>query len=165
MHWRRKWQPTPAFLPGESQGPGSLVGCHLWGCTESDMTKMTQQQQQRIPILNRFLLYIDSCSLNEVMNVLCFQVRRWAILTARNLGKVDRDDYYDLQEVLTCLFKVIELGLLENPDIYTSSVLEKGKLVLLPSHMYDTANYKNYWLGEYCCYTNNNQYFAVVFFF
>ncbi|XP_030875214.1 probable helicase senataxin [Leptonychotes weddellii] len=75
------------------------------------------------------------------------QVRRWAILTARNLGKVDRDDYYDLQEVLTCLFKVIELGLLESPDIYTSSVLEKGKLILLPSHMYDTTNYKNYWLG------------------
>uniref|UniRef100_A0A7N5KBX9 Probable helicase senataxin n=1 Tax=Ailuropoda melanoleuca TaxID=9646 RepID=A0A7N5KBX9_AILME len=74
-------------------------------------------------------------------------VRRWAILTARSLGKVDRDDYYDLQEVLTCLFKVIELGLLESPDIYTSSVLEKGKLILLPSHMYDTANYKNYWLG------------------
>ena len=32
MHWRRKWQPTPVFLPGESQGRGSLVGCHLWGC-------------------------------------------------------------------------------------------------------------------------------------
>ena len=30
MHWRRKWQPTPVFLPGESQGQGSLVGCHLW---------------------------------------------------------------------------------------------------------------------------------------
>uniref|UniRef100_A0A673VTR5 Senataxin n=1 Tax=Suricata suricatta TaxID=37032 RepID=A0A673VTR5_SURSU len=74
-------------------------------------------------------------------------VRRWAILTARNLGKVDRDDYYDLQEVLTCLFKVIELGLLEDPDLYTTSVLEKGKLILLPSHMYDTTNYKNYWLG------------------
>ncbi|XP_027725091.1 probable helicase senataxin isoform X2 [Vombatus ursinus] len=74
-------------------------------------------------------------------------VRRWAILTARNLGKVDRDDYYDLQEVLTCLFRVIELGLLESPDIYTSSEFEKGKLVLLPSHMYDTNNYKNYWLG------------------
>ncbi|KAF6328092.1 senataxin [Rhinolophus ferrumequinum] len=74
-------------------------------------------------------------------------VRRWAILTAKGLGKVDRDDYYDLQEVLTCLFKVIELGLLESPDIYTSSVLEKGKLILLPSHMYDATNYKNYWLG------------------
>ena len=31
MHWWRKWQPTPVFLPGESQGRGSLVGCHLWG--------------------------------------------------------------------------------------------------------------------------------------
>ena len=31
MHWRRKWQPTPVFLPGESQGWGSLVGCHLGG--------------------------------------------------------------------------------------------------------------------------------------
>ena len=37
-HWRRKWQPTPGFLPGESQGRGSLVGCCLWGCTESDTT-------------------------------------------------------------------------------------------------------------------------------
>ena len=34
----RKWQPTPVFLPGASQGWGSLVGCHLWGRTESDMT-------------------------------------------------------------------------------------------------------------------------------
>ena len=31
MHWRRKWQPTPVFLPGECQGRGSLVGCRLWG--------------------------------------------------------------------------------------------------------------------------------------
>jgi len=31
MHWRRKWQPTPVFLPGESQGWGSLVGGRLWG--------------------------------------------------------------------------------------------------------------------------------------
>ena len=30
MHWRRKWQPTPVFLPRESQGQGSLVGCRLW---------------------------------------------------------------------------------------------------------------------------------------
>ena len=41
MHWRRKWQPTPVFLPGESQGWGSLVGCYLWGHTESDMTEVT----------------------------------------------------------------------------------------------------------------------------
>ena len=41
MHWRRKWQPTPVFLPGESQGQASLVGCHLWGRTESDTTEAT----------------------------------------------------------------------------------------------------------------------------
>ena len=41
MCWRRKWQPTPVFLPGGSQGQGSLVGCHLWGRTESDTTEVT----------------------------------------------------------------------------------------------------------------------------
>ena len=41
IHWRRKWQPTPVFLPGESQGQGSLVSCHLWGRTESDTTEAT----------------------------------------------------------------------------------------------------------------------------
>ena len=47
MHWRRKWHPTPVFLSGESQGRGSLVGCCLWGHTESDKTEVTQQQQQQ----------------------------------------------------------------------------------------------------------------------
>ena len=41
MHWRRKWQPTPVFLPGESQGQRSLVGCRLRGRTESDTTEVT----------------------------------------------------------------------------------------------------------------------------
>ena len=36
-HWRRPWQPTPVFLPGESQGQG----CRLWGRTESDTTEAT----------------------------------------------------------------------------------------------------------------------------
>ena len=39
LHWKRKWQPTPVFLPGEFQGPASLVGCPLWGRTESDTTE------------------------------------------------------------------------------------------------------------------------------
>ena len=38
---RRKWQPTPVFSPGESQGQGSLVSCRLWGCTESDTIEAT----------------------------------------------------------------------------------------------------------------------------
>ena len=40
-HWKRKWPRTPVILPGESQGRGSLVGCHLWGCPESDKTEVT----------------------------------------------------------------------------------------------------------------------------
>ena len=41
MHWRRKWQPNPVFLPGESQRRGSLVGFRLWGRTESHTTEVT----------------------------------------------------------------------------------------------------------------------------
>ena len=55
MHWRRKWQPTSVFLPGESQGWGSLIGCRLWVSTESDATEAAwqqqlQQQQQQQPV-------------------------------------------------------------------------------------------------------------------
>ena len=39
--WRRKWQPTPVFLPGEYQAQKSLVGCGLWGRTESETTDAT----------------------------------------------------------------------------------------------------------------------------
>ena len=60
MHWRRKWQPTPVFLPGESQGQGSLMGCRLWGRTESDTTEATYQQQQQQLLCSRQILYVLS---------------------------------------------------------------------------------------------------------
>ena len=41
FHFHALEQPTPVFLPGESQGRGSLVGCRLWGRTESGMTEVT----------------------------------------------------------------------------------------------------------------------------
>ena len=37
--WRREWQPTPVFLPGEYHGQRSLVGYSPWGCKESDTTE------------------------------------------------------------------------------------------------------------------------------
>ena len=55
MTWRRKWQPAPVFLPGESEGQWSLVGCRLWGHTESDTTEATQQQQQQQQCYTCFL--------------------------------------------------------------------------------------------------------------
>ena len=39
--WRRKWHPTPVFLPGESHGWRSLAGHSPWGCKESNMTEHT----------------------------------------------------------------------------------------------------------------------------
>ena len=42
--WRRKWQPTPVFLPGESQGWRSLVGYSPWGRKESDMTERRKEK-------------------------------------------------------------------------------------------------------------------------
>ena len=48
----RWWQPTPVLLPGESQGWGSLVGCHLWGHTESDTTDVTKQCVEWHHLLN-----------------------------------------------------------------------------------------------------------------
>ena len=60
MHWRRTWQPIPVFLPGESQGRGSLVGCRLWGRTESDTTGATQQQWQQQRTVDSF----PGCSLH-----------------------------------------------------------------------------------------------------
>ena len=41
LAWRRKWQSTPVFLPRESQGQRSLVGCSLWDCTEFGTTEVT----------------------------------------------------------------------------------------------------------------------------
>ena len=61
-HWRRQWQPTPVFLPGESQGWRSLVGCRLWGRTESDTTDVPWQQQQQQCKANewRFLYHLKT---------------------------------------------------------------------------------------------------------
>ena len=44
--WRRKWQPTPVFLPGESHGQRSLVGCSPWGSGESDMTEQLSNNRK-----------------------------------------------------------------------------------------------------------------------
>lgn len=79
--------------------------------------------------------------------VLTFQVRRWAIDAAKTMKSVDRDAYYDLQEIFFCMFYVIELGIsLDVPDLDPGSYAG-GTLTMLPSHLYDSQNKKNYWLG------------------
>ena len=49
MHWRRKWQPTPVFLPGESQGWGSLLGCHLGVAQSWTRLKRLSSSSRHLP--------------------------------------------------------------------------------------------------------------------
>ena len=46
--WRRKWQPPPVFLPGESHGQRSLVGYSPWGHKRAGYNLATKEQQQSI---------------------------------------------------------------------------------------------------------------------
>ena len=82
---KRKWQPTPIFLPGEPHGHRSLVGCHLWGRTELDTTEATQQQQQCVStsdspffLMNTrrpFFSTILQLELNDQFQLSAFQLR------------------------------------------------------------------------------------------
>ena len=64
MHWRRKWQPTPVFLPGESQGWGSLVAA-VYGVTQvghdwSDLTAAAHASKVMLKILQaRLQQYVN----------------------------------------------------------------------------------------------------------
>ena len=75
MHWRRQWQPTPVFLPGESQGQGSLVGCRLWGRTESDTLKWLSSIAGKA-----FACWMEEGSKNWVTynTLILNQVRSWS---------------------------------------------------------------------------------------
>ena len=85
MHWRRKWQPTPVFLAGGSQGQGSLLGCRLWGCTESDTTEATQQQQQ----------HIHTCAYLKIQKEIC---NHFNIYSHYMLGHIQLNIYYHQDE-------------------------------------------------------------------
>ena len=62
LHWRRKWQPTPVFVPGESQGRETLMGCRLWGRTELDMTEqLTFSLMSRKYVLGINFIFVYIC--------------------------------------------------------------------------------------------------------
>ena len=62
--------PLQYSCPGESQGRGSLVGCRLWGRTESDTTEATWQQQQQQGSHNTLLMLWLKCFYNKVVYLL-----------------------------------------------------------------------------------------------
>ena len=83
--WRKKWQPTPVFLPGESHGERALVGYSLWGCKESDTTK---QLTHIFSHSEGFTLFIVSFTVQKLLSlirphlfifVFLSMTRRWII--------------------------------------------------------------------------------------
>ena len=79
MHWRRKWQPTPVFLPGESQGWGSLVGCGLWGRTELDMTEATSSSSSSSILKSRDITLPTNVPLVKAMVFSSGHVQMWEL--------------------------------------------------------------------------------------
>ena len=57
-YWRRKWQPIPVFLPGESQGWGSLAGCSPWGCKSDGHDLATKTTATTYHIKEYFSYYL-----------------------------------------------------------------------------------------------------------
>ena len=90
MDWRRKWQPTPMFLPGESQGRGSLVGCRLWGHTKSDMTEVTQHG-----------LASSVCGCKPKKTVL--ELYSYSMVTVKENGERKSSHWAKLWEICICL--------------------------------------------------------------
>ena len=132
MHWRRKWHPTPVFLPGESQGQGSLVGCCLYDRAESDTTDATQQQQQHDKPTENFILSgeklkafhlksgtrqgcpLSSLLFNIVQEVLATAIREEKEIKGNQIGK----------EVKLSLFADDMIFYIENPIDSTRKLLE-----------------------------------------
>ena len=100
MHWRRKWQPTPVFLPGKSQGLGSLVGCHLWGPTESDTTEATNssssslKKNKQLPLE---LLSLTQDPTHFVISLHCHSMPERSINLSNKLYKTKASDQWPLR--------------------------------------------------------------------
>ena len=97
------------FLPGESQGQGSLVGCRLWGRTESDTTKATQQQQLVFPVIQYMLrAYFTPNSLNLLIPYPCIAPLPCALPTGNHqfVLYVCESTSFLYQSLVCCIFQI-----------------------------------------------------------
>ena len=107
MHWRRKWQPTPVFLPGEFQGRESLAGCRLRGRTESDITKWLSSSSSCwmlfTVLFQREYKYMLYKGLSD-STTQCIIIRYTIILKAWELEKKWALSYFPVH--ISCLFEL-----------------------------------------------------------
>ena len=87
MHWRRKWQPTPVFLPGESQGRGSLVGCRLWGCRIGhNYSGLAAAAELTMPSIGHLVISIHSSTEQYCFLCSCSLTRQWNLRSSTQGG-------------------------------------------------------------------------------
>ena len=142
MHWRRKWQPTPVFLPGEPQGWRSLVGCCLWGHTVghtvakrlSSSSSITHSPQDKIPIL-----YLSFQTSHDFAVLVFFKKSHLLSFLPLHINLLYIHLQYKLQNVKTLVnplqvffFFFLQMLL---PQMETST-LSSDFFALLPSHYF-----------------------------
>ena len=87
--WKREWQPTLVFLPGEPHGQRSLAGYSPWGRSESDTAEATEHS----------CIYVNLGKLQEIMR----DRGSWRVLQAVGFQSV-RYDWSDLASMHTCMY-------------------------------------------------------------
>ena len=106
--WRRKWQPTPVFLPGESHGQRGLVGYSPWGCKESDTTERLNHHQQdtRAPISPHSWQHLSLCLFDSCYPTGCEVVSHLILICISLMIS-------DIEQLFISLLLVIGLSFLE----------------------------------------------------
>ena len=133
FHWRRKWQPTPVFLPGESHGQRSLAGYSSWGRKESDMT-------ERLHFTSIVLIYIEN---------LCFSLYCGSRHTSKSLSDNIRISVYTAQMYFKELNRIIKnVCVFQNVIVYQSCLTLCNPMgCSLPSSMFMELSRQEYWSG------------------
>ena len=143
-------QPTPVFLPGESQGRGSLLGCRLWGRTESDTTEATQQQQQ-CPSKMQESRLIDIISLICILPIWGFNTVFSFIMNPLRVHHWGRPQWMipcllqwqgDILFTTWCEVNIAFLLLLEILVITVDNYWQVHKLVLKTTNIFEDQNSK-----------------------
>ena len=123
MHWGRKWQPVPVFLPGESQVQRSLVGCRLRCRTESDTTEATQQQQH---VSYGFEMTVHQENSILINFILLFFLRTWKKIL-KHFISLKLATKYNLLQIWSGLFNDNPVSLSVGNNMY-SNRLNEGNL-------------------------------------
>ena len=149
MHRRRQSQLTPVFLPGESQGRGSPVGCCLWGCTELDTTAAAAGSSGDGILLARILEWVEmpsSSGFSRPMNctqVLCFLHRQEGSSIRVTYESNSFNEYFPEPNLCQSMYCVARLEfwkkkkkMLDLVSIFVKSILDNCQCIGWSTNIY-----------------------------